>query len=160
MLKKSWKHFWKNGIVQKDSTGRIKSEKYKEEDLEEWTRTRRFFFSLDDLQMVISSLTLITSKLSDVELVSMQELALRPISFSVWVNSHYIVACGGWRNNGTHSSCTVQNMNGHQISRSSMKLRRYFFVMVSIQEQLISIGEVLWLQYNGNYLIECKYYME
>ena len=90
MLKKSWKHFWKNGIVQKDSTGRIKSEKYKE-DLEEWTRTRRFVFSLDDLQMVISSLTLITSKLSDVELVSMQELALRPISFSVWVNSHYIV---------------------------------------------------------------------
>ena len=88
MLKKSWKHSWKNGFVKKDSTkystkDRIKSEKYKE-DLEEWTRTRKFIFSFDDLQMVINSLTLITSKLSDVELVSMQELALRPISFSVW----------------------------------------------------------------------------
>ena len=91
LLKKSWKHFWKNGLVQKDSTGRIKSENYKEEDLEEWTRTRKFIFSFDDLQMVINSLTLITSKLSDVELVSMQELDLRPVSFKCGVNSHNII---------------------------------------------------------------------
>ena len=94
MLKKSWKHFWKNGLVQKDSTDKIKSEKYKE-DLEEWNRTRKFIFSFDDLQMVINSLTLITSKLSDVELVSLQELDLRPVSFKCGVNSHNIIAYGG-----------------------------------------------------------------
>ena len=52
------------------------------------------------------------------------------------------MACGGWRNNETLSSCTFQINNGHQILRPSMKLRRHLSIMVSIQNQLISIGEV------------------
>ena len=103
--------------------------------------TRRFGTMVQE-QMVISSLTLIASKLSDVELVSMQELDLRPVSFKCGVNSHNIIAYGGWRNNGTLSSCTFQSNNGHQISCSSMKLRRYIFTIVSIRNQLISIREV------------------
>lgn len=51
-----------------------------------------------------------------------------------------IITCGVVGNNGSLSSCSVRNKNVHQISFPPMNSRRSYFAMVTIHNQIFSIG--------------------
>ena len=53
---------------------------------------------------------------------------------------HSLITCGGYGNNGPVSSCSVQSKTGHHIIMPPMNSRRYKFAMITIRNQLISIG--------------------
>jgi len=90
--------------------------------------------------------------LSDDEVLDMQtdDIGCNPTDLPVPVEGHAsvysstlqsIITCGGEGNNGG-SSCIVQTKNGHQNLIPSMKSTRSDFAMVSIENQLFSIGGV------------------
>ena len=90
-------------------------------------------------------------RLSDVEVLDMKtdDTGCNPTDLLSPVRRHAsvhssalqsIITCGGWGNNGSLSTCSVQNNNGNPISIPRMNSARYDFAMVSIRNQLISIG--------------------
>ena len=115
------------------------------------------FFTAGDHLMILGGYD--GNTLSDVEVLDMQtdDTGCNPTDLLSPIDSHAtvyssalqsLITCGGYgtnhRNNGYGrlSSCSVQSKNGHQISLPPMNSARSSFAMVSIRNQLISIGGV------------------
>ena len=101
--------------------------------------------------MVILGGSDIRNTLSDVEVLDMQteDKGCDPTDLPspVWGHASVyssvlqsLITCGGYGTNGRLSSCSVQTKNGHHISIPSMNSRRSSFAMVSIRDQIYSIG--------------------
>merc|ERR1712018_805017 len=61
-----------------------------------------------------------------------------------------LITCGGVGNNGRLSSCSVETKNGHSISIPPMNATRANFAMVTIENQIYSIGgDRTWRRGNG-----------
>ena len=108
-------------------------------------------FIVGDHLIILGGRDVNNDRLSDVEILDMQtdDTGCNPTDLLSPVRRHAsvyssalqsLITCGGWGNNGTLSTCSVQSNNGHQISIPPMNLARYDFAMVSIRNQLISIG--------------------
>ena len=89
--------------------------------------------------------------LSDVEALDMQteDTGCNPTDLPSPVYGHAsvysstlqsLITCGSSGNNGRLSSCSVQTKNEHLISIPSMNRARQYFAMVTIENQIYSIG--------------------